>query len=71
MSTSDRVKKIVQEEGRTARNLVLYHVPVQSNQQAAGKSTLIIDHKFISYLLCKYSCVLSYCSFNMKSLILM
>ncbi|XP_052278081.1 S phase cyclin A-associated protein in the endoplasmic reticulum-like isoform X2 [Dreissena polymorpha] len=33
MNTSDRVKKIVQEEGRTARNLVIYHVPVQENSQ--------------------------------------
>ncbi|WAR00339.1 SCAPE-like protein, partial [Mya arenaria] len=32
MSTSDHVKRIVQEEGRTARNLVIYHVPVQENQ---------------------------------------
>jgi len=34
MATSDRVKKIVREEGRTARNLVLYHVPVQDSLQA-------------------------------------
>lgn len=32
MNASDRVKKIIQEEGRTARNLVLYHVPVQDSQ---------------------------------------
>ncbi|KAL4227984.1 hypothetical protein ACF0H5_013422 [Mactra antiquata] len=38
MNTSDRVKKIVQEEGRTARNLVLYHVPVQSNLQTTDRS---------------------------------
>ena len=36
MNASDRVKKIVQEEGRTARNLVLYHVPVQDNQLGTG-----------------------------------
>lgn len=37
-NASDRVKKIVQEEGRTARNLVLYHVPVQNNQQGTDRS---------------------------------
>ncbi|XP_060557180.1 S phase cyclin A-associated protein in the endoplasmic reticulum-like isoform X3 [Ruditapes philippinarum] len=38
MNTSDRVKKIVQEEGRTARNLVIYHVPVQDNQLGTDRS---------------------------------
>ncbi|XP_033749375.1 S phase cyclin A-associated protein in the endoplasmic reticulum-like isoform X2 [Pecten maximus] len=37
MNSYDRVRKIVQEEGRTARNLVIYNVPVeQENRTGAG-----------------------------------
>ncbi|XP_060063771.1 S phase cyclin A-associated protein in the endoplasmic reticulum-like [Ylistrum balloti] len=37
MNSYDRVRKIVQEEGRTARNLVIYNVPVeQQNRTGAG-----------------------------------
>ncbi|XP_069136732.1 S phase cyclin A-associated protein in the endoplasmic reticulum-like [Argopecten irradians] len=39
MNSYDRVRKIVQEEGRTARNLVIYNVPVeQQNRPGAGIS---------------------------------
>ena len=36
MNSSDKVKKIVQTEGRTARNLVIYNVPVQPNAAGSG-----------------------------------
>lgn len=47
MNTSDRVKKIVQEEGRTARNLVLYHVPVLDNQLPGIRLTCISNKCFL------------------------
>lgn len=31
MNSYDHVRKIVQEEGRTARNLVIYNVPVRQH----------------------------------------
>ncbi|XP_053397159.1 uncharacterized protein LOC123551704 isoform X2 [Mercenaria mercenaria] len=36
MNASDRVKKIVEEEEWTARNIKLYHVPVQDKQQGTA-----------------------------------
>ena len=38
MNSSDKVKKIVQTEGRTARNLVLYNVPLQPDSSGTGGS---------------------------------
>lgn len=37
MNSYDRVRKIVQEEGRTARNLVIYNVPVEQRRSGSGK----------------------------------
>ena len=36
MNSSDKVKKIVLTEGRTARNLVLYNVPLQPDTSSTG-----------------------------------
>ncbi|XP_021362165.1 S phase cyclin A-associated protein in the endoplasmic reticulum-like isoform X2 [Mizuhopecten yessoensis] len=36
MNSYDRVRKIVQEEGRTARNLVIYNVPVEQENRAGA-----------------------------------
>ena len=38
MNGMDHVRKIVQEEGRTARNLVQYSVPLE-DEEYAGKNT--------------------------------
>ncbi|XP_076101540.1 S phase cyclin A-associated protein in the endoplasmic reticulum-like isoform X1 [Mytilus galloprovincialis] len=37
MNSYDRVRKIVQEEGRTARNLVIYNVPVEQRRSSSGQ----------------------------------
>ena len=37
MNSYDRVRKIVQEEGRTARNLVIYNVPVEQRRSGSGQ----------------------------------
>ena len=36
MNIVDSVRKIVQEEGRTARNLVKYSVPLETQQERTG-----------------------------------
>lgn len=71
MNSYDHVRKIVQEEGRTARNLVLYNVPVR---QHTGRDHLTIYVLFcitsksyniliqvgtVSQTLSKYFCVTS------------
>ncbi|KAK3584862.1 hypothetical protein CHS0354_027613 [Potamilus streckersoni] len=38
MNSSDKVRKIVQEEGRTARNLIIYNVPVEQNRHPSDRS---------------------------------
>ncbi|KAL3866999.1 hypothetical protein ACJMK2_044240 [Sinanodonta woodiana] len=38
MNSSDKVRKIVQEEGRTARNLIIYNVPVEQNRHQSDRS---------------------------------
>lgn len=40
MNSYDHVRKIVQEEGRTARNLVLYNVPVRQHTESSYKKPL-------------------------------
>ncbi|XP_078316158.1 S phase cyclin A-associated protein in the endoplasmic reticulum-like isoform X2 [Crassostrea virginica] len=40
MNSYDHIRKIVQEEGRTARNLVLYNVPVRQNTESSYKKPL-------------------------------
>ncbi|XP_050401321.1 S phase cyclin A-associated protein in the endoplasmic reticulum-like [Patella vulgata] len=40
MTSYDRVRKIVQEEGRTARNLVQYNVPLATNGERSSRSLL-------------------------------
>ncbi|KAK7501611.1 hypothetical protein BaRGS_00007042, partial [Batillaria attramentaria] len=39
MISSDHVRKIVQEEGRTARNLVQYSVPLEDESEPTGRPT--------------------------------
>lgn len=48
MNSYDHIRKIVQEEGRTARNLVLYNVPVRQN---TGRGRLK-NYKLGNILLC-------------------
>ncbi|XP_062612464.1 S phase cyclin A-associated protein in the endoplasmic reticulum-like isoform X2 [Saccostrea cucullata] len=40
MNSYDHVRKIVQEEGRTARNLVIYNVPVRQHPESSYKKPL-------------------------------
>ncbi|XP_048254024.1 S phase cyclin A-associated protein in the endoplasmic reticulum-like [Haliotis rufescens] len=39
MNSFDRVRKIVQEEGRTARNLVQYNLPLETHHERTGRPT--------------------------------
>ena len=41
MNGMDHVRKIVQEEGRTARNLVQYNVPLE-DEEVAGRITITV-----------------------------
>ncbi|KAK3096644.1 hypothetical protein FSP39_001987 [Pinctada imbricata] len=45
MNSYDRVRKIVQEEGRTARNLVIYNVPVDYPKDSGIKKKDYTSHK--------------------------
>lgn len=71
MNSYDHVRKIVQEEGRTARNLVLYNVPVRQHTGRdhltiyvlfciTSKSyNILIQVRTVSQTLSKYFCVTS------------
>ena len=45
INSSEKVKKIIQTEGRTARNLVIYNVPLQPGGVAGSQAGIVELHR--------------------------